>query len=94
MRSPSEKATTKRTGKKLVAWRKARALMQSGLAKAAGIEQSALSQIERGDRTPSNEQAFRLQIVTGGHVDAREWIAPSALGRLRPLPPVASHPEA
>jgi DNA-binding XRE family transcriptional regulator len=71
------------THQRLRAWRGDRT--QKDIAVAAGLHQSALCLIERGDKTPSLEQAFKLQKVSRGRIRAVDWLDGSKLKSVRPL---------
>lgn len=58
---------------KLLKWRTALDQPQHVVARAAGIPQGRYSVIERGLVRPSLDQAFQIQELTGGLIEAREW---------------------
>lgn len=64
---------------RLKAWREARGYSQKRAAELAGIGQGSWSFLERGERLPSLQQAFRLEALTDGAVKAPDWLAPSDL---------------
>ena len=56
---------------------------QKSAAKAAAIPQGSWSFIERGERDPSLVQAFRIELLTGGEIPARDWVSEKELARVR-----------
>lgn len=64
------------------AWRLENHYTQKAAAKLAGLLQGQWSFLERGEREPTLEQAFRLQKITRGTphaVEAWEWLGDVAL---------------
>lgn len=70
-----------RPGSKLRAWRGER--HQKTVARAAGIPQGVWSFIEQGKRQPTLDQAFRIEWITGGRINALEFVEPATARRLR-----------
>ena len=60
----------------LTLWRKShkpKAVTQAALGKALGISRWYVNRLETGNRTPSFDLAMKIERVTGGEVNARDF---------------------